>query len=152
MQILHRKVRLQKKASQALDMGFSAAAHSTRVAMLGQFPIQEDGKMQRNSDLKQPLRLFLLANACVALVTSGTTMLVLLIAPLGLAAVLSCTGLVAGLSFVLGVGADLWLWHGLNRSTKRSGASDPSGWSRSQGQMGLPPRTGSDDLTTRRNP
>ena len=120
--------------------------------MLNQISIPENGKMQSTRNLKQPLRLFLLANACMALVTSGATLLVLLIAPLGLAAVLSCTGLVAGLSFVLGVGADLWLWHGLNRSTKRSGASDPSGWSRSQGQMGLPPRTGSDDLTTRRNP
>ena len=120
--------------------------------MHGQVSIHQVDKMQNNRDLKQPLRLFLLANACVALATSGATLLVLLIAPLGLAAVVGCTALVAVLSFVLGVGADLWLWHGLNRSTKRSGASDPSGWSRSQGQMGLPPRTGSDDLTTRRNP
>ena len=120
--------------------------------MLGQVLLLELDNMQSERNLKQPLRFFLLANACVALVTSGATLLVLLIAPLGLAAVLGCTGLVAVLSFLLGVGADLWLWHGLNRSTKRSGASDPSGWSRSQGQMGLPPRTGSDDLTTRRNP
>jgi hypothetical protein len=120
--------------------------------MLNQISIPENGKMQSTRNLKQPLRLFLLANACVALVTSGTTMLVLLIAPLGLAAVLSCTGLVAGLSFVLGVGADLWLWHGLGPSTNRSGASAPSGWPRQEGRMGLPAGTGPNDLPTRRNP
>ena len=120
--------------------------------MQGQFPIQEDGKMQRRRDLKQPHRLFLLANACVALVTSGATLLVLLVAPLGLAAVLSCTGLVAVLSFVLGVGADLWLWQGLGPSSKRSGASEPSGWPRPKGRIGLPPGTGPDELPTRRNP
>jgi hypothetical protein len=120
--------------------------------MLGLISIQENGKMQSTRNLKQPLRLFLLANACVALVTSGATLVVLLIAPLGLAAVLGCTGLVAVLSFVLGVGADLWLWHGLNRSTNRSGASAPSGWPRPEGRMGLPPGTGPDDLPTRRNP
>jgi len=120
--------------------------------MLGQVLLLELDNMQSERNLKQPLRLFLLANACVALVTSGATLLVLLIAPLGLAAVLGCTGLVAGLSFVLGVGADLWLWHGLNRSTKRSGASDPSGWPRQEGRMGLPAGTGPNDLPTRRNP
>lgn len=120
--------------------------------MLGQVLVLVVDNMQRNSDLKQPLRLFLLANACVALVTSGATLLVLLIAPLGLAAVLGCTGLVAVLSFLLGVGADLWLWHGLGPSTNRSGASAPSGWPRPEGRMGLPPGTGPDDLPTRRNP
>jgi hypothetical protein len=120
--------------------------------MLGLISIQENGKMQSTRNLKQPLRLFLLANACVALVTSGATLVVLLIAPLGLAAVLGCTGLVAVLSFVLGVGADLWLWHGLGPNTNRSGASAPSGWPRPEGRMGLPPGTGPDDLPTRRNP
>jgi hypothetical protein len=120
--------------------------------MLDQISIPENGKMQSTRNLKQPLRLFLLANACVALVTSGATLLVLLIAPLGLAAVLSCTALVAVLSFVLGVGADLWLWHGLGPSTKRSGASAPSGWPSPKGRIGLPPGTGPDDLPTRRNP
>ena len=120
--------------------------------MLGLISIPENGKMQSTRNLKQPPRLFLLANACVALVTSGATLLVLLIAPLGLAAVLGCTGLVAVLSFVLGVGADLWLWHGLGPNTNRSGASAPSGWPRPEGRMGLPPGTGPDDLPTRRNP
>ena len=120
--------------------------------MLGQFPIPENGKMQSTRNLKQPLRLFLLANACVALATSGATLLVLLIAPLGLAAVLGCTALVAVLSFVLGVGADLWLWHGLGPSSKHSGASAPSGWPKPKGRIGLPPGTGPDELPTRRNP
>jgi len=120
--------------------------------MHGQVSIHQVDKMQNNRDLKQPLRLFLLANACVALATSGATLVVLLIAPLGLAAVLGCTALVAVLSFVLGVGADLWLWHGLGPSAKRSGTSAPSGWPRPEGRMGLPPGTGPDDLPTRRNP
>jgi len=120
--------------------------------MNGQVSIHQVDKMQSTRDLKKPLRLFLLANACVALVTSGATLLVLLIAPLGLAAVLGCTGLVAVLSFVLGVGADLWLWQGLGPSSKHSGASAPSGWPRQEGRMGLPPETGPDELPTRRNP
>ena len=120
--------------------------------MLGQVLLLELDNMQSERNLKQPLRFFLLANACVALVTSGATLLVLLIAPLGLAAVLGCTGLVAGLSFLLGVGADLWLWHGLGPSTNRSGASAPSGWPKPKGRIGLPPGTGPDELPTRRNP
>jgi len=120
--------------------------------MLGQVLLLEVDNMQSERNLKHPLRLFLLANACVALITSGATLLVLLIAPLGMAAVLSCTGLVAVMSFVLGVGSDLWLWHGLNPSNKRNGASEPTGWPRPQGRMGLPPTTGPQDLTTRRNP
>ena len=55
--------------------------------MLGLISIQENGKMQSTRNLKQPLRLFLLAYACVPLVTSGATLLVLLITPRGLAAV-----------------------------------------------------------------
>ena len=51
--------------------------------MHGQVSIHQVDKMQNNRDLKQPLRLFLLANACVALATSGATLVVLLIAPLG---------------------------------------------------------------------
>ena len=102
--------------------------------------------------MRERARTILLVNAAVAAVTSGAALVVLLIAPLGLAAVLGCTGLVAVLSFVLGVGADLWLWHGLGPNTNRSGASAPSGWPRPEGRMGLPPGTGPDDLPTRRNP
>ena len=55
--------------------------------MMGQISIQAVGIMQNSMDLKQLLRLFLLAYACVPLVTSGATLLVLLITPRGLAAV-----------------------------------------------------------------
>jgi hypothetical protein len=55
--------------------------------MLGQISIQAVGTMQNSMDLKQPLRLVLLVNACVALVTCGAALLALLVAPLGLAAV-----------------------------------------------------------------
>lgn len=72
----------------------------------------------------------LLANGCVALITSGGTLVVLLIAPLGLAAVLSCTLLVALLSFATGLAADVLLW----RMLGGPGAGDAvagGGWSTS---------------------
>lgn len=59
------------------------------------------------------LRLLLLVNTLVALVTSGGALVVLLIAPLGLAAVVSCTLLVAALTFSAGLAADLLLWRRL---------------------------------------
>ena len=58
----------------------------------------------------RPLHLILLMNGCVALLTGGVALLVLLIAPLGLAAVITCTILVTALNFVGGVLADLVLW------------------------------------------
>jgi len=72
--------------------------------------------------------MILLANGCVALVTSGAALLVLLIAPLGLTAVITCTVLVAGLSFVGGVFADLVLWHLLPMATG-SRRSKTASWS-----------------------
>lgn len=56
------------------------------------------------------MRLVLLANGAVALAVSAITLVLLLIAPLGLAAVLTCTVLVALVSFAGGVVADLMLW------------------------------------------
>lgn len=55
----------------------------------------------------------LVANGCVALITSGGALVVLLIAPLGLAAVVTCTVLVALLSFTVGLVADVLLWQHL---------------------------------------
>ena len=49
--------------------------------------------------MRERARTILLVNAAVAVATSGAALVVLLIAPLGIAAVLSCTGLVAALSF-----------------------------------------------------
>ena len=120
--------------------------------MHGQVSIHQVDKMQNNRDLKQALRLFLLANACVALATSGATLLVLLIAPLGLAAVLGCTALVAVASFCLGVVADLWLWKVLSPHITFSGASDSTGWTKTLGRIGLTPGKSPDELPTRRNP
>jgi hypothetical protein len=120
--------------------------------MLSQFLIQEVGNMPSSRNLKRPLRLFLFANGCVALVTSSATLVLLLIAPLGLAAVLSCTGLVAVLSFVLGVVADLWLWHGLKPRIKRRAATELNDWPMPEGRIGLAPRKSSEELPMRRNP
>ena len=79
-------------------------------------------------------------------------LVLLLIAPLGLAAVLSCTGLVAVLSFVLGVVADLWLWHGLNPRIKRRAATELNDWPMPEGRIGLAPRKSPEELPMRRNP
>lgn len=56
------------------------------------------------------MRLVLLANGAVALAASAFTLVLLLIAPLGLAAVLTCTVLVALVTLAGGVMADLMLW------------------------------------------
>lgn len=56
------------------------------------------------------LRLILVVNALTALLTALGTLVVLLIAPLGLAAVLSCTLLVALLTFGAGIAGDLVIW------------------------------------------
>ena len=102
--------------------------------------------------MRERARTILLLNAGVALITSGAALVVLLIAPLGMAAVLSCTGLVAALSFVLGVVADLWLWHGLNDGRNRKGFSNSTGRKARAERRGLPPMTGPADLLTRRRP
>jgi hypothetical protein len=120
--------------------------------MLSQFLIQEVGNMPSSRDLKRQFRLLLFVNGCVALVTSGAALVVLLIAPLGLAAVLSCTGLVAVLSFVLGVVADLWLWHGLIPRIKRRAATELNDWPMPEGRIGLAPSKCSEELPMRSNP
>jgi len=55
-------------------------------------------------------RLLVVVNALVALLCAGGTLVLLLIAPLGLAAVLGCTLLVGMLSFVAGLAGDLVIW------------------------------------------
>jgi hypothetical protein len=56
------------------------------------------------------LRLIVVVNALTALLTAFGTLVLLLIAPLGLAAVLSCTLLVALLTFGAGIAGDLVIW------------------------------------------
>jgi hypothetical protein len=102
--------------------------------------------------MREHTRTILLVNAAVAVVTSGAALVVLLIAPLGIAAVLACTGLVAVLSFVLGVVADLWLWHGLSGGRDRKGFPDATGWEARDERRGLPPVAGPADLPSRRRP
>lgn len=77
--------------------------------------IDHASTMRRLIPMPQPLPLILLANGGVALLTSGATLVLLLIAPLGLAGVITCTMLVALLSFGAGVLKDLlfWRWLGL---------------------------------------
>lgn len=98
------------------------------------------------------LPVILLLNAGIAVITAGAALVVLLIAPLGMAAVLACSGAVAVLSFVLGVVSDLWLWHGLSFARKRQGFSDDTGWEARKKRRGLPPRGGATDLPAQRRP
>ena len=102
--------------------------------------------------MRERTRTILLANAAVAVVTSGAALLVLLIAPLGIAAVLSCTGLVAAMSFGLGIVADLWLWHGLGGGRNRPGDPESEGWEARDERRGLPRMPGPADLPSRRRP
>jgi hypothetical protein len=102
--------------------------------------------------MSERARTILLVNAAVAVVTSGAALVVLLIAPLGIAAVLTCTGLVAALSFGLGILADLWLLHGLGGGRNRQGFTDSEGWEARDERRGLPPMPGPADLPSRRRP
>lgn len=75
---------------------------------------------------RRTVRALVLANACVALITSGGALVVLLIAPLGLAAVISCTVLVALLSFCAGLSADVVLWRLLLAKGSNAGPDEPA--------------------------
>ena len=88
---------------------------------------------------RRTVRALVLTNACVALITSGGALVVLLIAPLGLAAVISCTVLVALLSFCAGLAADVVLWRLL---LARGSADDPDAPSASILPVGRMPLLG----------
>ena len=74
----------------------------------------------------------LLVNSCVALATAAITLVLLLIAPLGLAAVLTITLLVALLTMLAGVVGDLVLWRLLLPTRPGAELGDGSG----TGQLG----------------
>jgi hypothetical protein len=59
------------------------------------------------------VRMFLVVNGGVALLSGGVTLVLLLIAPLGLATVITLTLLVTLICFVGGVAGDLLLWRWL---------------------------------------
>lgn len=71
-------------------------------------------RLRRHCHLGAPLHLLLkisvLLNLLVAMVNGAVTLVLLLIAPLGLATVITCTVLVTLVSFALGVVADVLLW------------------------------------------
>lgn len=81
---------------------------------------------------RRTLRIMLLVNGCVALATAAVTLLLLLIAPLGLAAVITITLLVALLTMLGGVLGDLVLWRLLLPSRPDRELGDGS----STGQLG----------------
>jgi hypothetical protein len=118
--------------------------------MLGEVMIEEVCIVRGTGDSYQPIRWILLANAGVALITSSAALVLLLIAPLGIAAVLACTGSVAVLSFVVGVMADLVLWRGLITRRKSSAPWNATGRETTDRRMGLPPGAGDEGLPARR--
>lgn len=84
--------------------------------------------MGRTMGTRRAIRSILLANGCVSIFTSAGALVVLLIAPLGLAAVLSCTLLVGLLSFSAGLTADVVLWRlflAQGRGANLADQSDP---------------------------
>jgi hypothetical protein len=73
------------------------------------------------------IRALLVANGCVALITSSAALVVMLIAPLGLAAVITCTLLVAVLCFSAGLVADVLLWRLFQANRAVPGLDEPRG-------------------------
>jgi hypothetical protein len=91
--------------------------------------------------LSSTLKLIVVVNALVSLVTAGGTLVLLLIAPLGLAAVIGCTLLVAGLTFAAGVVADLVIWQRPG-SAQRAARTALPGEERTAGRQLLQGATG----------
>lgn len=75
-------------------------------------------------------KLVLVVNSLVALLTAGATLVLLLIAPLGLATVLTCTLLVGLFTLAGGLAGDLLIWRLVGRGAHlahRGGATGPAG-------------------------
>lgn len=95
--------------------------------------------------LSPATRLSLLINGLVALVTTGVSLVVLLIAPLGLASVITLTALIGVCSFAGGMLGDVVLLWALPAARHSSSASQRRGSSERGGRralsaLGLPPR------------
>jgi len=80
------------------------------------------------------LKLLLIVNGLVALLCAGGTLVLLLIAPLGLAAVLGCTLLVGLISFGAGLAGDLVIW----RRTRAQAIASAAGVAGLASTAGLP--------------
>jgi hypothetical protein len=75
-------------------------------------------------------KLMLVVNGLVALLTAGATLVLLLIAPLGLATVLTCTLLVWLFTLTGGLAGDLLIWRLVGKGTylaDKGGAPGPAG-------------------------
>lgn len=75
-------------------------------------------------------KLVLVVNGLVALLTTGATLVLLLIAPLGLATVLTCTLLVGLFTLAGGVAGDLLIWRLVGKGSHLvdgGGAPGPAG-------------------------
>lgn len=72
--------------------------------------MQTEAALPPGGPLHFLLKISVLLNLLVAMVNGAVTLVLLLIAPLGLATVVTCTVLVALVSFALGVVADVLLW------------------------------------------
>jgi hypothetical protein len=72
-------------------------------------------------------KLVLVVNGLVALLTAGATLVLLLIAPLGLATVLTCTLLVGLFTMAGGLAGDLLIWRWLGKGTHLGDGGRSSG-------------------------
>ena len=95
--------------------------------MLEPLPLPDKFVMRETMASHPTIRALLVANGCVALITSSAALVVLLIAPLGLAGVITCTLLVALLCFSAGLVADVVLWRLLQANGTGPGFDGPRG-------------------------
>jgi hypothetical protein len=101
MQILHE---MESKPTEGMKRNISSSRKMRSLGCL---------KIMQFFMPSSTLRLIVVVNALAALLTALGTLVLLLIAPLGLAAVLSCTLLVALLTFGAGMVGDLVIWRRL---------------------------------------
>jgi hypothetical protein len=99
---------------------------------------------------RRDLRLLLVVNGCVAGAAGATTLVLLLIAPLGLAAVLTLTVLVSLVCLAGGVAGDLVLWRLLRSGGNSGDGSLPIGRVVAGEGLPLAGRAGTPSLTERR--
>lgn len=99
---------------------------------------------------RRDLRLLLVVNGCVAGAAGATTLVLLLIAPLGLAAVLTLTVLVSLVCLAGGMAGDLVLWRLLRNGNGGGEGGLPMGRVVAGEELPLPGRAGTPSLTERR--
>jgi len=115
MQILH-------GFGNSLSTSIGRAGRSLRES--AKLPIQPFTPLFMGSST---FKLLLVVNGLVALLTTGATLVLLLIAPLGLATVLTCSVLVGLFTMAGGLAGDLLIWRWLGKGTHLGDGGRSSG-------------------------